>query len=271
MRWIKKTLPLLCLLIAHTLGASPQVQSVFPSTSYLLGQTKDWTIVVHHPFWEIYRLQLNPLAGVEMQLVGDSTAESGGELQTTFVVRMTPVLLTAPEAPTVLLIDAHGHPTVLQGQPLEVHAISGDSLEIKAPETPRFLEPEKRSKLMPAIIIAGVIATILLGWILFRRRTPRNKLRRSLRRMLSRIRTEGVEDPAGLLDLLRSPMLWGFDAAPLTAVELREKELADPNLKTLVAGIARLEEDRYSADQRKPSRTAAEASLAAALAVVGRR
>jgi hypothetical protein len=267
-RFSSRVLSLLMLLTAQWLVAAPKVESVFPTTRVLLGQSVDWRIAVRHAYWETYRLKLKSCAGAEMQLVQENISELKGELQTTFVVRIVPVSLNMPYAPLALLTDAYGHQTLLAGRQIQVRAISGGSSEIKDPEVPQFPSKTQSRRLTLLFAATGLVLAGMMGWALYLRKSPRQTLRRKLTQTLRAIRASGVPESAPLLHLLRSSLLWGFDAMPLSVAELQERAQANPNLKTIATAMVRLEEDRYAGAARKPGRAAAEASLAAALAMV---
>lgn len=268
---LSSLLSVFILLTAQWLIAAPQVDSVFPSTRVLLGQSMDWRITVSHAYWETYQLQLRPCAGAEMQVVQEKIVERKHGLQTTFVVRIVPVSLNVPAAPLALVTDAHGRQTLVAGKQIQVQTISGRSLELKDPAAPQFPAPAQPRRLKLLLAAAALVMAGLLGWVLYLRRSPRQTLRRKLTQMLRAIRASGAPEHAPLLQMLRSPVLWGFDAAPLSVAELQERAQSSPHLKTIAAAMVRLEEDRYAGATRKPTRAAAEASLAAALTMVKSR
>jgi hypothetical protein len=159
----------------------------------------------------------------------------------------------------------------LNGKPLTVRTISGNSTEIKQAEPPHF-----RPVANPAqLAFAGGAVVVLLAVLIFlrirRRRaaTPRNVLLRQLRRLHQELRHGDVRNSLVLSKILRSELIWGFAAESFTASELKER--ADEKRKTVVEALEALDLTRYSNEQGQIESKKIEEALGTAMNIVSHK
>lgn len=233
-----------------------------------LGEALDWVIEVRHPLWESYQLSLQSPKGAEMRIVETRQESIGNEMRSVYRIRIVPQSLAINGTPSVLITDGRGTNSVLNGKPLIVRTISGDSTQIKQPDVPHFRVPRNPVHLALA---AGAVALLLALLIYVRIRrirasTPRHILLRQLRRLHQEISRSGVRNPLVLSKILRSELIWGFAAESFTASELKEK--ADEKRQILAAALEALDLTRYSPEPNAIESKKIEEALGAAIKIV---
>jgi hypothetical protein len=239
---------ILFLLVYFSSGyTAPQIRQIFPSQKFLLGQSRLWTIEIRHPIWEAYTLKINEVEGADITVVETRSRIESEEMISLYRLKIVPGSLNIQDTPSILISDGKGQNTVLNGEPLIVRSISGDSLALK-----EALPPVLRSSGTRSLIIYGV-ALVLLGlclsglvWRRKRASTPKQVLRRQMKRVLKEIVLTPNKYPAALEKIFRSEFFWGVRADARTASELFEVAGSDPYLKQLAETLQYLEQYRYS-------------------------
>jgi hypothetical protein len=250
---------------------SPQISQILSPRHVHLGQPVFWSIQVRHPYWERYKIEIQPCKGTEISVVEENTYEEGQTLRTDFTLQIIPVALVTPDTPSVLIVDAKGQSTALSGSPLQVISISGNSMALKDPQVPSFEAVLSNRRW---ILICVVLAGLLLLWLLVRQilhpGSGSAAIAQELRAALRSLRKTGEAAPGSWMAALRSPPIWGFDAAALSITELSEKAGSIPDLMRLATALNQIENSRYSGAKRiEPS--AAKEALESALARLKRK
>jgi hypothetical protein len=261
---------LLCVFVVMDSAATaePTIRQIFPKQSVFLGEFVDWTIEVRHPLWESYELRLMSPRGAEMKIVENNQQSIGNEMRSVYRIRIFPMSLAVEGTPSVLLADGRGRNSVLNGKPLIVHTISGDSVQIKEPVQPLF----RKVKTTTRFVVASVLIFLLLGLLVYlriqrkRSATPRAQLLRQLRRLKQELQHGEVRNPLLLSRLLRSDLIWGFHAESFTAAELKEK--ASGKLQNIAPALESLDLARYSPEGEKVENKNIEEALLAAIEIV---
>jgi hypothetical protein len=223
------------------------VKQFDPPQTVLLGQPVYWIVEARHPLWESYDLSLQPPAGVQMEVASRTDRRAGNEMETLYRVRIVPQEL-AMATPPAAVLSGTGGAVVLATKRMEVRAISGASLEMRAPETPRFRQEASRA----ATIAGAVVVALLLcafAYLQWKRRweaRPRQVLLRELRELQRRARIRRPADPAWLCSLFRSELLWGAPVEASTVSELQERSRESPPLAAISHALESFEHARYS-------------------------
>jgi hypothetical protein len=229
-------------------SAEPLIRSFFPRQDLLLGQPLLWIVDIRYPMYESYEIHFGPCPDLELKIADQNLTEVAGELRAVYRIAVTPTALKVRCTPTILISDEKGQTTVLNGKPVTVHEISGDSEEIKAPPLPLI---PKTSHSNHVLLYLSLIALLFLSGIITARRiyskTPRQKFLRDLRKASFEARSKRL--PIQVWRLLRSEMVWGFSAEALTPSQLSEKAIQDHKLLTIASALQSLERWRYSGSQ----------------------
>ena len=255
-------------LITTAAFAEPTIRQIFPKQSIFLGEFVDWVIEVRHPLWESYELRLMAPRGAEMKIVETNQQSIGNEMRSVYRIRIFPRGLAVEGTPSVLLADGRGRNSVLNGKPLIVRTISGDSTQIKEPLQPLF----RKAKSFTNVGIASAIILFLLALLVFlriqriRSATPRAQLLRQLGRLKQELQQGEVRNPLLLSRLLRSDLIWGFHAESFTAAELIEK--ASGKLENIAPALESLDFARYSSESEKVKSKSIEEALIAAIEIL---
>jgi hypothetical protein len=136
----------------------------------------------------------------------------------------------------------------LNGKPILVQSISGDSLALQEP----LSVLASKSSVSKRILIYGIALALLFLALciqIWRRKwaaKPKQILKRQMKRVLKEIALFPNKYPAALERIFRSEFFWGDPADARTASELMNAAGSDPNLKQLAATLLYLEEYRYS-------------------------
>jgi len=259
------------LIIRLNANSEPFIRQIFPRQTVFLGEAVDWVIEVRHPLWEAYQISLKAPEGMEMRIIETDQQSIGNEMRSVYRIRIIAQSLAISGTPSVLITDGRGTNSVLNGKPLTVRTISGDSTEIKQADPPHF-----RPVANPAqLAFAGGAVVVLLAVLIFlrirRRRaaTPRNVLLRQLRRLHQELRRGDVRNPLVLSKILRSELIWGFAAESFTASELKER--ADEKRQTVVEALEALDLTRYSNEQGQIESKKIEEALGTAMNIVSHK
>ncbi|HSE39938.1 MAG TPA: hypothetical protein VLH08_04170 [Acidobacteriota bacterium] len=192
-------------------------------------------------------------------------------MRSVYRIRIIPNSLIVEGTPSVLIADGRGRNSVLNGKPLRIQTISGDSTQIQDPASPVFRKPQKP---IPLWIPSTMIAVLLGLWfyLRFRRKregTPRAQLLRQLRRLRQELQNGEVRNPLLLSRLLRSDLIWGFPADSFTPAELKEK--SSGILETISAALESLDLARYAPESEKVEAKNIEDAVVAAIQIVNIR
>lgn len=211
----------------------------------MLGQPLIWTIEIRYPMWESYEVKFGNCPDVEMRIVNQTLTDVAGELKAVYRIAVAPTSLHMSCAPTLMISDEKGQTTILKGKSFNVHTISGDSEDIKAPALPRSsIAPTSR----PVFLYATLFGLLLICGVLIAKRiynnTPKQKFIRDVRRAIQEVEKKRV--PIQVWRLLRSEMVWGFPADAFTPSQLSQKALQSPKLLTVASALQSLEKWRYS-------------------------
>lgn len=244
----KSTIAILFLLLYSSSGyTAPQIRQIFPSHPFLLGQTRVWTIEVRHPIWEAYTLKINEVEGADITIVDTRSRIESEEMISLYRFKIVPSGLSIQDTPSILVSDGKGQNTVVNGEPLIVRSISGDSLALKEALPPVLPLSAARSLIIYVVmlILLGSCLSVLV-WRRKRASTPKQVLRRQMKRVLKEIALTPNKYPAALEKIFRSEFFWGIRADARTASELFEVAGSDPYLKQLAETLQYLEQYRYS-------------------------
>jgi hypothetical protein len=225
--------------------SQPLIRSFFPRQGLLLGQPLLWIVDIRYPMWESYEIHFGDCPDLELKIADQNLTEVAGELRAVYRISVIPTSLKVRCTPTLLISDEKGQTTVLNGKPVTVHNISGDSEEIKAPTPPVVTKASPSSHVF---LYLSLIALVILAGILTGRRiyakTPRQKFLRDVRKATLEARSKRL--PIQVWRLLRSEMVWGFSAEALTPSQLSEKAIQNRKLLTIASALQSLERWRYS-------------------------
>lgn len=251
--------------------SEPFIRQIFPRQTVFLGEAVDWVIEVRHPLWEAYQISLKSPEGMDMRIIETQQQSIGNEMRSVYRIRIVPQSLAISGTPSVLITDGRGTNSVLNGKPLNVRTISGDSTEIKQPEPPHFHPVPNPAQLAFAGGAVVVLLTLLVFLRIKRRRaaTPRNVLLRQLRRLYQELRHGDVRNPLVLSKILRSELIWGFAAESFTASELKER--ADQKRQTVVEALETLDFTRYSNEPGQIESKKIEEALGTAMKIVSNK
>jgi hypothetical protein len=254
--------------LAFSASAEPTIRQIFPKQTIFLGEFVDWTIEVRHPLWESYELKLMSPRGAEMKIVDTNQQSIGNEMRSIYRIRIIPNSLAVEGTPSIMITDGRGRNSVLNGKPLRIQTISGDSMQIQEAGSPVFRKPQKPIPLwIPSTLIALLLG--LLFYVRIRRRqasTPRAQLLRQLRRLKQELQNGEVRNPLLLSRLLRSDLIWGFPAETFTPAELKEK--SSGILETISAALESLDLARYAPEAEKVQAKTIEDAVVAAIQIV---
>ena len=251
--------------------SEPFIRQIFPRQTVFLGEAVDWVIEVRHPLWEAYQISLKSPEGMEMRIIETQQQSIGNEMRSVYRIRIVPQSLAISGTPSILITDGRGTNSVLNGKPLNVRTISGDSTEIKQPVLPHFHPVPNPVQLAFAGGAVVVLLTLLVFLRIKRRRaaTPRNVLLRQLRRLHQELRRGDVRNPLVLSKILRSELIWGFAAESFTASELKER--ADQKRQTVVEALETLDFTRYSNEPGPIESKKIEEALGMAMIIVSNK
>ncbi|MCI0446429.1 hypothetical protein L0152_24865 [bacterium] len=251
--------------------SEPFIRQIFPRQTVFLGEVVDWVIEVRHPLWEAYQISLKSPEGMEMRIIETQQQSIGNEMRSVYRIRIVPQSLAISGTPSVLITDGRGTNSVLNGKPLTVRTISGDSTEIKQAEPPHFHAVPNPAQ----FVFAGGTVVVLLALLIFlrikrhRAATPRNVLLRQLRRLHQELRHGDVRNPLVLSKILRSELIWGFAAESFTATELKER--ADQKRQIVVEALETLDFTRYSNEPGQIQSKKIEEALGTAMKIVSNK
>ncbi len=258
-------------IIALNSFSEPFIRQIFPRQTVFLGQAVDWVIEVRHPLWEAYQISLKAPDGMQMRIVETQQQSLSNEMRSVYRIRIIAQSLAITGTPSVLITDGRGTNSVLNGKPLTIRTISGDSTEIKPAEAPHFRAVTNPAEFALAAGAIVVLLSILIFLRIRRRRaaTPRNVLLRQLRRLHQELRRGDVRNPLVLSKILRSELIWGFAADSFTASELKER--ADEKRQTVVEALEALDLTRYSNDREQIESKKIEEALGTAMKIVSHK
>jgi hypothetical protein len=242
------SLLLLFLLIPCSLFSEPQIKQFFPSRSVLLGQPLFWMIELRHPMWESYQLKLSACPSLTMAIADRTVAEVAGEIKTVYKISVIPTVLKQSCTPSVTISDEKGQTTVLSGKLLQVLKISGNSLVIKNPVLP---PPRKESSLYSfflysLLVLLGLVCALFAAKR-FYNNLPAQRFLREVRKAVSEVSKGRL--PIQVWRLLRSKMIWGFEAEAFTPAQLQQKATSNSRLARIAVTLQSLESWRYSGSE----------------------
>jgi hypothetical protein len=236
---------LLLLLCAGPVSSEAQIKQFFPTQSVLLGQPQFWIVEVRHPMWESYELKFGACPDLKMSVADRAMSDVAGEIRTVYKIAVTPLVLKQSCTPAVTLSDEKGQTTVLNGKPLRVRRISGDSLVIKNPALP-LLRTKSALYYFFLFSLLGILVVLcaIFGAKRFYGNLPSQ-------RFLRAVRKAGFEVGKGRLPiqvwrLLRSEMIWGFEAEAYTPAQLQQRATNNQHLQRIAVTLQSLESWRYS-------------------------
>jgi len=233
------------LMIPHCASSEPLIRNFFPRQELLLGQPLLWIVEIRYPMWESYELKLGSCPDLQLKIAEQSLTEVAGEMRAVYRIAVAPTALKVTCAPTLMISDEKGQTTVLNGKPVSVLNISGDSQEIKAPSIPT-LRPASASRTV--FLYVALFALVTLCGVFTGRRvysnTPKQKFLRDIRKAVLEIQNKRL--PIQVWRLLRSEMVWGFSAEAFTPSQLSQKASKNPRLLTISSALQSLEKWRYS-------------------------
>jgi hypothetical protein len=235
-------------LLCSGLQADPQIRHFDAPPRVLLGQPVYWILEVRHPLWESYELTLQPPAGAQMQVEGSTHRRVQDVMITMYRVRFIAQSLSLNDPLAAVFTDTSGRQFPVQGRPVRVTPISGDSLDVRDPEPPRFRKAvSARSNTAAVTVIAVLFCFLMVRWWMRRNAaSPQQTLLRNLKEALSLAGGSKPPDPAWLCMLLRSELLWGEPVGAVTVAELSERGRQTMQHAILSEALATLEEARYS-------------------------
>lgn len=237
----------LILLVFSTSGyTAPRIRQIFPSHNFFLGQARLWTIEIRHPLWEAYTLKINEVEGAEITVIETRSRIESGEMISLYRLRIVPGSLNIQDTPSILISDGKGQNTVLNGEPLKVQSISGDSLTLKDALPPIASSGSLSMAIYSVALVLLVLCLFFLVWRRKRASTPKQVLRRQMKRVLKEVALSPNKYPAALEKIFRSEFFWGARADARTASELFEAAGSNPYLKQLAETLQYLEQHRYS-------------------------
>lgn len=258
-------------ILTQHVESEPFIRQIFPRQTVFLGEAVDWVIEVRHPLWEAYQISLKSPEGMDMRIIETDQQSIGNEMRSVYRIRIIPQSLAISGTPSILITDGRGTNSVLNGKPLTIRTISGDSTEIKQAEAPHFRPVPNPTEIAFAGGAVLVLLTLLIFLRIKRRRaaTPRNVLLRQLRRLHQELRRGDVRNPLVLSKILRSELIWGFAAESFTATELKER--ADGKRQNVVEALEALDITRYSNEPGQIESKKIEEALGTAMKIVSHK
>ncbi|MGH9857845.1 MAG: hypothetical protein ACRD4B_08380 [Acidobacteriota bacterium] len=236
---------LLLFLFPSSVLSEAQIKQFFPARSVLLGQPQFWIVEIRHPMWESYELKFGSCPDLKMSIANRAMSDVAGEIRTVYKIAVTPLVFKQSCTPTMTISDEKGQTTVLNGKPLRVRKISGDSLLIKNPALPVL---RQRSSLYYFFLFSLLGILVVLCAIFAAKRFYNNL---PSQRFLRDVRRAGFEVRKGRLPiqvwrLLRSEMIWEFDAEAYTPAQLHQRATNNQHLLRIAVTLQSLESWRYS-------------------------
>jgi hypothetical protein len=235
----------LLFLFPGPVSSESQIKQFFPSQSVLLGQPQFWIVEVRHPMWESYELTFGPCPDLKMSVANRAMSDVAGEIRTVYKIAVTPLVLKQSCTPTMTISDEKGQTTVLNGKPLQVRTISGDSLVIRNPALPML----RQKSSLYYFFLFSLLGILLVLCAIFAAKRFYNNL--PSQRFLRDVRKAGLEIRKGRLPiqvwrLLRSDMIWGFEAEAYTPAQLQQRATNNQHLVRIAVTLQSLESWRYS-------------------------
>ena len=233
------------ILLPGAVSSETQIKQFFPSRSVLLGQPLVWMVEIRHAMWESYELKLGSCADLKMSVANRTMTDVAGEIRMVYQVAVIPVVLKPSCTPSMTISDERGQTTVLNGKPLQVRKISGDSLQIKNPVLPTIESESSFYRLFLFILLAVLV--ILCGVLAAKRfynNLPSQRLLRDLQKAGLEVRKGRL--PIQVWRLLRSEMIWGFQAEACTPAQLQQRASGNSSLVRIAVTLQSLESWRYS-------------------------
>ena len=225
-----------------------------------------WIIELRYPLWESYRLQIQPCKGAEITLAEEKLEETNAQIRALYRLRIVPENLVIPDTPSVLFTDSKGQSMVLQGKPIRVQTISGNSVELKDPLAIALDDKIKKNILPDVLLFLAVTAlTGMLIWKFYFAETPRRILQLKFKRIETIFRRDHQLDVPEFCTLLRSDLLWGQSVHAKTGLELVDIAKEDEKLGLIASAIQALEWVRYSQESVRWDWKAIQKSIRTAL------
>jgi hypothetical protein len=230
--------------------AEPQIKHFFPEHPVLLGQPLFWIVEIRYPVWESYQLKPATCSDLKISIAGKKMQEVAGEIRAIYRLAVVPTVLKSSCAPSVTVSDEKGQTAVLNGKPVIVKMISGDSASIKMPRLPaRVMQPQNYNVFLYALLILlGTLCVLLVGKRLYNN-SPKQRFLRDLRKAALEVKRDRL--PIQVWRLLRSEMVWGFAADAYTPAQLQQRGIQDRRLSGIAAALRSLEAWRYSGSAGK--------------------
>ena len=236
---------LLFLLIPGAVSSEPQIKQFFPTRSVLLGQPLFWMVEIRHPMWESYDLKLGSCADLKMSVANRTMTDVAGEIRIVYQIAVIPVVLKPSCTPSMTISDEKAQTSVLSGKPLQVRNISGDSLQLKTPLLPA-LHPKSflyRFFLFTLLAIFVILCGVLAAKR-FYNNLPSRRFLRAVQKAVFEVRKGRL--PIQVWRLLRSEMIWGFEAEAYTPAQLQQKAVNNTRLARIALTLQSLQAWRYS-------------------------
>jgi hypothetical protein len=239
---------LLLLFFSSLSGAAPMIRQIFPARNFLIGQARFWIIEIRYPVWESFSLHAKEIHGATISVKEKNVELNQGEMKVIYRLKIVPTDLIVPEVPSVTISGARGESIVLNGHPIVVQSISGNSMEIQQARAPVFQSRVSNQSLLiyGALLFILTTAEAFLIWRRKRAALPKQVILRQLKRVLKETSLAPSKYPAALEKLFRSDLLWGFSAEALTPSELFDAAAHHRELKELAETLQYLERYRYS-------------------------
>ncbi len=236
---------LLFFVLPSIVSSEPQIHQFFPDRPLLLGQPLFWTVEIRYPMWESYDLKLAPCSDLKMSIAEKTLRDVAGEIRVVYRIVVVPIALKTSCTPSLMISDEKGQTTVLNGKRLLVHRISGDSEDIKNPTLPAIVQQSSTYYYVLFTLLA-----ILIGFcmVLASKRIygnmPSQRFLRAVRKAAQEVQKDKL--PIQVWRLLRSNIVWGFEAETFTPAQLQQKALQNPQLQEIAITLQSLEAWRYS-------------------------
>jgi hypothetical protein len=236
------------LFIPYCAQAEPVIRSFFPRQGLLLGQPLIWIVELRYPIWESYELKFGSCPDLQLKIADQKLTEVAGELRAVYRIAVAPTALKVSCAPALIISDEKGQTTVLNGKPVTVHNISGESEEIKMPALPSVSPVPAARPVLLYLALAGLVALcgVFTGKRIYNN-TPRQRFLRDIRKAIVEVQNKRL--PIQVWRLLRSEMVWGFPAEAFTPSQLSQKGNQNIRLLTIASALQSLEKWRYSDSQ----------------------
>lgn len=261
---------LLLFLFVEPVSSEPQIKHFFPARPVLLGQPLFWTVEIRHPLWESYQLKLGTCPDLKMAIADEKMTDVAGEIRTVYRVAVTPVVLKSSCTPSLTISDEKGQTTVLNGKGLRVQTISGESLAIKNPVLPPVRQKSRGYYvfLFTLLSILGLFCAVLAAKRAYNN-LPSRKFLRDVRKASAEVKKNRL--PIQVWRLLRSEMVWGFQAEVYTPAQLQQRGSHDSRLTEIASTLQSLEGWRYSASPDPWDRNQVQRALAGVESLVEAR